>query len=130
LAGNGPIKVTPQGFSVQQLQGPNPLDPKGLSTTPISATEQQQIADTLNMILNGNLAGLQPHPYENRPSEATGAELPPSTQGYTALDVPDPASSFRGANRLILQNGTLNFYYTNTHYKSFYSINLSPPKGQ
>ncbi len=67
VAQNGPFTVKPQGFGIQQLPGPDPLDPQGLNT-PISPTEMQQIANVLSMILNGNAAGLQPHNYQNLPS--------------------------------------------------------------
>ena len=61
--------VTPQGFGVQQLPGQNPLDPRGLNG-PISAAEQQQIADALILIVNGNASALNPHTYNNFPSFA------------------------------------------------------------
>jgi hypothetical protein len=119
--------VTPQGFGIQQLPGQNPLDPQGLNG-PIPAGEQQQIANALSLIVNGNPSGLNPHTYNNYPRYATGAALPPpSAQGYTTYDVPG-AGPGRGTIRLIIDNGTGATYYTNTHYDSFYPVLLLPPK--
>lgn len=118
--------VTPQGFGVQQLPGPNPLDPAGLNG-PISAAEQQQIADALNTIGSGNASKLNPHTYNNYPSYETGAQLPLSSQGYITFYVPGSSPS-AGTLRLVIENNTLNAYYTNNHYLSFYPIILLPPK--
>lgn len=117
-------KVTPRGFTIQQVPGQDPLDPQGLNR-PISAEEQQKIADALTLITNGDRSALQPHPYRNLPHDITGAVLPPSAVGYTAYDVPGFGSN-RGLNRLLVDEGTGAIYYTNNHYYSFYPIQLNP----
>jgi guanyl-specific ribonuclease Sa len=120
------VTAKPGGFGIQIVPSPNPQDPLSLNA-PIPPVEHQQIADALTQILKGNVAGLKPHPYDNYPHPDTFAELPFSASGYTALDVPNPNARGRGEQRLILENGTLNFYYTNNHYRSFYPIVLLPP---
>jgi hypothetical protein len=115
-------KVTPRGFTIQQGPGENPLDPKQLNT-PISADEQQKIADALTLKENGDTGALQPHPYANLPHHATGAVLPASTSGYTAYDVPGLGTG-RGEGRLIVDKATGATYYTNNHYQSFYAIQI------
>lgn len=117
-------KVTPRGFTVEQVLGQNLLDPQGLNK-PISADEQQKIADALTLIFNGDTSALQAHPYRNLPHDITGAVLPPSALGYTAYDVPGFGPN-RGLNRLLVDKGTRAIYYTNNHYYSFYSIQLNP----
>ena len=117
--------VTPHGFTIQHLPGENPLDPQGLNK-PISADEQQKVADALTLIDNGDVGTLEPHPYYNRPHFVTGAVLPPSAQGYTAYDVLGFGTG-RGVNRLVVDNGTRAIYYTNNHYFSFYAVQLNLP---
>jgi hypothetical protein len=117
-------KVTPQGFTVQQVPGQDPLDPEGLNT-PISADEQQKIADALTLVVNGDIRALQPHAYGNLPHRVTGAVLPASTAGYTAYDVPGLGVG-RGEGRLLVDNATGAIYYTNNHYYSFYPIQVHP----
>jgi hypothetical protein len=92
---------------------------------PISADEQQKIADALTLIANRDVSMLEPHLYKNYPHPITGAVLPPSAQGYTAYDVPGSGAG-RGVNRLVVDNGTGAIYYTNTHYYSFYPVQLHP----
>ena len=121
----GPYTVTPRGFGIQQLPTPDPLDPKGINTF-VPSQEMQQIANTLFNIVNRNFSGLNPHVYKNLPERTTGAQLPPSAQGYTTFDVPSRGST-RGLNRLIVDNATGATYYTNTHYQSFYPVLLLPP---
>jgi|GEM_PF-4039393 len=115
-------KVTPRGFTVQHVPGENPLDPQGLNK-PISADEQQKIADTLSLVFNGDTGALQPHAYRNLPHYITGAILPESAAGYTAYDVPG-LSADSGEGRLLVDNATGTIYYTNNHYFSFYPIKL------
>ena len=117
-------KVTPEGFSVEQLRDKDTLDPKGLNT-PISPQEQQTVADTLNLILNQEFGTLHRHVYENRPDPETGAVLPPGTSGYEAFDVPGLGTG-RGVGRIVIDAGTGAIYYTNNHYRSFYAIKLNP----
>ena len=118
--------VTPRGFTVQHGPGQNPLDPQQLNT-PISADEQQKIADALSLIVNGDVSTLEPHPYyNNRPHFVTGAVLPSNAQGYTAYDVLGFGVD-RGVNRLVIDNGTGAIYCTNNHYYSFYPIQLNSP---
>jgi hypothetical protein len=78
--------VTPRGFTIQPLQGQDPLDPERLNG-PIDLNEQQKIADALTLIVHGDPAALNPHPYLNYPHPRTGAVLPPSVGGYTTFDV-------------------------------------------
>ena len=118
--------VTPRGFTVRQVPGQDPLDPRGLNT-PISADEQQKIADALTLVVNRNVSTLNPHPYDNYPHQITGAVLPPSVQGYTTYDVLGFGTG-RGVNRLVVDNGTGAIYYTNTHYYSFYPVQLQQPR--
>jgi hypothetical protein len=93
---------------------------------PISADEQQKIADALTLIDNRDVSALERHPYYNRPHFITGAVLPPSAQGYTAYDVLGFGAG-RGVNRLVVDKGTGAIYYTNNHYYSFYPVQLHPP---
>ena len=123
VAANGPI-VTPDGIKIEQVPGPNPLDPQGVNQ-PISSQEQQPIAETLTHILNGNTSGLNPHAYENRPSDNTGAMLPSSNVGYTVFDVPGSVGG-RGPARLIFENSGNGIYYTRNHYDSFYPVAINP----
>ncbi len=116
--------VTPRGFTVQRVPGQDPLDPQGLNE-PMSADEQQKIADVLTLIVNGDTSPLQPHPYGNLPHHVTGAVLPESTASYTAYDVPGLGAG-RGEGRLLVDNATGAIYYTNNHYLSFYPIQLHP----
>jgi hypothetical protein len=120
--------VTPRGFTITHV-GKNPLDPAGLNG-PILPDEQQKIADALNLILAGDLATLFPHPYKNLPDKVTGAVLPPaSAAGYITFDVPglNTGQGSRGLNRLVIDLGTSTIYYTNTHYSSFYAVNINQP---
>jgi hypothetical protein len=82
----------------------------------------------LTLIVNGEAPALSPHPYENYPHRVTGAVLPPSALGYTTYDVPGFSVIGRGSNRLIIENGNGTIYYTNTHYRSFYPVQLNPSK--
>ena len=121
LAGDA---VTPRGFTIEHLPGENPLDPKGLNV-PITADEQQKVADALTQIINGDALTLTPHPYRNRPHSQTGSVLPASSlAGYVAYDVPGFGDG-RGVHRLIIDHGTGAIYYTNNHYFSFYAVQLS-----
>lgn len=123
---SGPVlaqnKVTPRGFTVQRVPGQDPLDPQGLNK-PISADEQQKIADALTLIFNGEADTLQRHSYGNLPHRITGAVLPPSAAGYTAYDVPGLGPG-RGEGRLLVDEATGAIYYTNSHYFSFYPVQL------
>ena len=114
--------VTPRGFTVEHIPDKNPLDPRGLNK-PITADEQQKIADALTLIENGDTGALQRHPYGNLPHHITGAVLPESTAGYTAYDVRGLGAG-RGEGRLLIDNATHAVYYTNNHYYSFYSVQL------
>ena len=116
--------VTPKGYTLQHLAGQDPLDPQGLNA-PITAAEQQKIANALTLLLNGAGSALQPHPYRNLPHNITGAVLPASAAGYVAYDVPGLGAR-RGVGRLLIENGTGAIYYTNNHYYSFYAIHLHP----
>lgn len=83
IAADGPLK--PGGMNVVPLPGIDPLDPKGLNK-PLSPTEQQIIADTINTIIAPkpeDILTLKPHPYKNLPDFDTGAVLPPGIGGYT-----------------------------------------------
>jgi hypothetical protein len=127
LVQNGPFTVAPQGFGVQQLPNPSPLDPQSLNgQSGIPASEQQQVANALGLIVNENASSLNPHPYNNYPDKTTGAQLPLSGYGYTTYDVPN-ASPNRGTTRLIIENNGGGAYYTNNHYLSFYPVILLPP---
>jgi hypothetical protein len=125
-SGNGAVLagniVTPRGFTVEHIPGENPLDPQGLNK-PITADEQQKIADALTLKENGDTSALQPHPYANLPHQDTGAVLPASTAGYTAYDVPGLGTG-RGEGRLVVDKATGATYYTNNHYQSFYAIQI------
>lgn len=112
--------VTPRGFAIEPLQGQDPLDPQTLNG-PIALDEQQKVADALTLIVNGDLATLNPHTYLNYPHPRTGAVLPLSVGGYTTYDVPGIGAG-RGAGRLIVDNVSGAIYYTNTHYRSFYPV--------
>jgi RHS repeat-associated protein len=128
LVQNGPFTVAPQGFGVQQLPNPSPLDPQSLNgQSGIPASEQQQIANALGLIVNENASSLNPHPYNNYADKTTGAQLPLSGYGYTTYDVPN-ASPNRGTTRLIIENNGGGAYYTNNHYQSFYPVILLPPQ--
>ena len=116
----GPVK--PGGLII--APGPTSLDPQGLNG-PLSPDEQQKMADALNLIFSGDTGALQPHPYQNLPHSVTGAMLPESAAGYTAYDVPGLGAG-RGEGRLLRDNGTGAFYYTNNHYYSFYPVDLVP----
>jgi guanyl-specific ribonuclease Sa len=121
--------VTPRGFNIIPAPDPDPLDPKKLNG-PILPDEQQKIADALNLILAGNVGTLFPHPYDNVPHKVTGAVLPPaSALGYTTYDVPglNTGQGPRGLNRLVIDFGSGAIYYTNTHYASFYVVDLNQP---
>jgi hypothetical protein len=77
VAANGPF--SPAGINVVPAPPVDTLDPQGLNS-PLSAEEQQAIADTFNSILTGlpeEILKLNPHGYENKPSKETGAILPP-----------------------------------------------------
>jgi hypothetical protein len=115
-------KVTPRGFTVQQVPSQDLLDPQGLNK-PISAEEQQKIADALTLIFNGDTGSLQLHAYRNLPHDVTGAVLPESSAGYTAYDVRGLGAG-RGEGRLLIDNGTGAIYYTNNHYYSFFPVQL------
>jgi guanyl-specific ribonuclease Sa len=121
--------VTPRGFNIIPVPDPDPLDPKKLNG-PILPDEQQKIANALNLILAGNVGTLFPHPYDNVPHKITGAVLPPaSVLGYTTFDVPglNTGQGPRGLNRLVIDFGSGAIYYTNTHYASFYVVDLNQP---
>ncbi len=85
VAGAG--SYTPGGANSVPIPGVDPLDPTGLNKLPPSTQEQIDIANTYTAISNGKTSGLNPHPYVNAPSPATGAVLPPSPSGYTTYDV-------------------------------------------
>ena len=51
--------VSPRGFTIQPLQGQDPLDPQRLNG-PIDPDEQQKIADALTLIIHGDPAALNP----------------------------------------------------------------------
>ena len=116
----GPI--TPNGLGINPLPGPDPLDPTGLNAVGISPLEQQRIADTLNQLLSGQAASLNPHPYYNRPDNVTGAVLPAGT--YVTFDVPSVGRG-RGPNRILIDQTTFKMYYTNNHYRSFFPLAIS-----
>ena len=117
--------VSPRGFTIQPLQGQDPLDPQRLNG-PIDPDEQQKIADALTLIIHGDPAALNPHPYLNYPHPRTGAVLPLGAGGYTTYDVPGiGGGGSRGTGRLIVDNLTGAIYYTNTHYRSFYPVQLN-----
>jgi hypothetical protein len=115
--------ITPCGFTIEPLQGQDPLDPQRLNG-PIAPDEQQKIADALTLIINEDRAALNPQPYLNYPHPRTGAVLPPSVGGYTTHDVPGIGAG-RGAGRLVVDNVSGAIYYTNTHYRSFYPVQLN-----
>jgi hypothetical protein len=110
-------EVTPHSFTIEQLSGRDPLDPQRLNK-PISADEQQKVADALTLITNGNVSALNPHAYGNLPHRVTGAVLPASTAGYTAYDVPGLGGG-RGEGRLLVDNATGAIYYTKTIISAF-----------
>jgi guanyl-specific ribonuclease Sa len=114
-------------MSVTSSPGIDPLDPQRLNRLP-TPEQQQRIADTLNTLEQGTAlekAALNPHPYMNYPSRATGAVLPASPGGYTSYDVPTGGSA-RGTSRLIIDNATGATYFTHTHYDSFYPVVVKP----
>ncbi|MEI9997493.1 MAG: FG-GAP-like repeat-containing protein [Rhizomicrobium sp.] len=99
----------------------DPLDPKGLNKPMLTPIEAAALQRTVSIVKNGtaqDLAALNPHPYMNFPSKQTGAVLPPGA--YVSLDV--QMGSFRGDTRLIVDSSSLQMYYTNTHYNSFYPV--------
>lgn len=123
VAANGPF--VPRGQTARPVNY-NPLDPKGINK-PLVPAEIQAVTNTLNALANGthaDVAKLQPHEYENRPS-ATGAQLPPAPKGYTTFDV-NLGAKGRGPSRLIIDNATGKTYYTNNHYLTFYEWNITP----
>ncbi len=113
----------PGGNYVVPIDGPSPLDPAGLNTTPLTPQEQQQIADTFNQIRQGDFNGLSPHPYQNLPDKDTGAQLPACghERGYESFKIPG------SIDQRILIGGRGQYFYTNNHYKSFYPIDVIPP---
>jgi hypothetical protein len=52
--------VTARGFTIEPLQGQDPLDPQRLNG-PIAPDEQQKVADALTLIMNRDPAALDPH---------------------------------------------------------------------
>ncbi len=125
VAQSGPGPLLPGGIVQEPIQGTDPLDPVGLNKDVPSAQEQQALTATLDSIQKGTALDLTPHSYENYPHPKTGAVLPPSSDGYTTYDVPLGGRG-RGAARIIIDNGSKNIYYTNNHYRSFFSIIIQP----
>ena len=134
---NGPYTVLPG--SIAAGLDPN-LDPSNLNAlSPITPDQQAGIASAVQTILNyyQNFSSmvsyllLFPHAYQNFPDPTTGAVLPgvPGTGGYTAYDVGGPSIITTGS-RIIVNESTGDAYYTNTHYKSFYSFQVVPGSGQ
>jgi hypothetical protein len=117
VAANGADPLVPNGvygFPVAH----NPLDPANLNPSTMSLPEQQQVADAVNRVNSGMTVGMRGHNYRNRPDPITDAALPSSVEGYRAYDI-GPRS---GTQRLLVDKGTRQMYYTNNHYKSFWVI--------
>ncbi len=126
VAANGPF--TPGGVGTTFTTTGNPLDPKGLNKPP-TLEEQQAIIDTLNTFVEARgrrQRRLSEEPYENRPSNETGAVLPASTGNYRGLTVRTPSIFDRGERRLIIDFSNGDMYYTNNHYRSFYRFHIVP----